>query len=267
MTYNAFSSDYDRFVNWPARLAFELPFLEAQIRVLGSDTPARVLDAACGTGMHAIALAQHGMLTAGADISAGMVAQAQANARAAGLDLTFEVVGFGELARTFAVDPLYPFDALLCLGNSLPHLLSPQALAAALADFAACLRTGGLLVLQNRNFDSVLAGRERWMEPQAHRESEQEWIFLRFYDYLPDDLIDFNILTLHRVKDGPWEQRLATTTRLRPLRHDDLLQALKAAGFASIQTYGSLKGEPYEPETSGNLVVTATVPDFANPTR
>jgi glycine/sarcosine N-methyltransferase len=69
---------------------------------------------------------------------------------------------------------------------TLPHLLTPADLAAALADFAACLRPGGLLLIQNRNLDAVLVRRQRWMEPRARREGEAEWLFLRFYDFEPD---------------------------------------------------------------------------------
>ena len=35
--YNAFSVNYDRFVNWQERLAFELPFLESQLQSLVQD--------------------------------------------------------------------------------------------------------------------------------------------------------------------------------------------------------------------------------------
>ena len=62
--YDSFSSDYDRFVNWPSRLEAELPFIQAQLDAAGAR---RVLDAACGTGRHAIALAERGYATAGAD--------------------------------------------------------------------------------------------------------------------------------------------------------------------------------------------------------
>ena len=70
--YDTFSSDYDRFVNWNARLAAELPWIEQQLQTVRrrSQAPARVLDAACGTGMHPIALAQRGFAAAGADLSA-----------------------------------------------------------------------------------------------------------------------------------------------------------------------------------------------------
>jgi SAM-dependent methyltransferase len=247
--YDAFSSDYDRFVNWQARLSFELPFIESQLQAAGAR---RVLDAATGTGMHAIALAQRGYLAAGADLSAPMIAQARQNASRAGVQARFEAVGFGGLAQAFQAD--LPFDAVLCLGNSLPHLLNAADLGRALADFAACLRPGGLLLVQNRNFDAVMASRERWMPPQAHREGELEWIFLRFYDYLADGLIQFNVITLRREAAGDWQQSIGST-RLYPQRQAELQGAVELVGFEDVSVFGSLSGEPFEAEKSGNLVL------------
>jgi glycine/sarcosine N-methyltransferase len=257
--YDGFSADYDRFVNWPARLAEELPFIEGQMQTTGA---CRVLDAACGTGMHAIALARQGYEVVGADLSAGMVERARANARAecasapADVDARFEVAGFGELAACAGTG----FDAVLCLGNSLPHLLTPVDLEAALADFAACLRPGGLLLIQNRNFDAVLARGERWMEPQAHREGDTEWLFFRFYDFEPDGALTFNMVTLRREGLGDWSQHVATT-RLWPLRQAESVAALEAAGFGDIVCWGDMQGNPFEPERSGNLVVSCRLAD------
>lgn len=247
--YEAFSADYDRFVNWPARLAAELPFIERAIAQ--ADSLRYVLDAACGTGMHAVALARQGWRVAGADLSLGMIARAWANARVAGVEVRFEVAGFGELHPRFGSN----FDGVLCLGNSLPHVLTPDALRAALADFAACLRPGGVLLIQNLNYDRILARRERWMEPQAHREGEQEWLFLRFYDFDPDGLLTFNIVRLYRA-GGPWEQRVLST-RLWPLRQAELTAALVEVGFANITLCGDMEGTPFDPDRSPNLVIVA----------
>ncbi len=249
--YDTFSSDYDRFVNWKARLSFELPFIEQLVQPLGA--PPRLLDAACGTGMHAIALAQRGYPTCGADLSAPMIERARENAAAGSSKVRFETAGFGQLAQTFGRQQ---FDAVLCLGNSLPHVITAEALTGALADFAACLRPGGLLLVQNRNFDAVMASKERWMEPQAHREGDAEWIFLRFYDYEPEDLISFNIVTLRRKGSAPWEQQV-TTTRLRPQLQAGLVTALQSAGFEQINCWGSMNGAAFEALKSGNLIVTA----------
>jgi len=248
MMYDAFSSDYDRFVNWPGRLSAELPFLTQQLQAAGAQ---RVLDAACGTGMHAIALAQRGFSVVGADLSSGMIDRARLNATSSGLPVQFVAAGFGELAQSFSPGS---FDALLCLGNSLPHVLTSAGVAAALADFAACLRPGGLLLVQNRNFDAVTARQERWMEPQSHREGGDEWVFLRFYDFDSDNLITFNVITLRRSEGGSWSQQVAAT-RLRPLLQGETFEALAAAGFGKLAAYGGMGEAPFDPASSGNLVM------------
>lgn len=249
--YNDFSAEYDRFVDWSARLAAELPFIEERLQKVGAR---RVLDAACGTGMHAVALARRGYQVVGTDVSAGMIERARANAAAAGVEVRLEVAGFGELAH--ALGEREGFDAVLCLGNSLPHALTPASLQATLSDFAECLRPGGVLLLQNLNYDRILTHRQRWMEPQARREGEAEWLFLRFYDFDSDGLLTFNVVSLHRVGHGPWEQRVMST-RLRPLRHAELTAALEAAGFREISVWGELQGAPFKAERSPNLVMEA----------
>jgi SAM-dependent methyltransferase len=255
--YDTFSEDYDRFVNWTSRLEYEFPFIEKQLEALeGVGRPIRILDTACGTGIHALGLAKRGYVTAGADLSAGMIERARANAAAAGVTVRFAAAGFGALAKTFSVEGVFPFDALLCMGNSLPHVLTPQDLALALTDFARCLRPGGLVLIQNRNFDAVLAKRERWMEPQSNQEGDNEWIFLRFYDYELDGLINFNFVTLRRQTGGEWRQHVAATF-LYPLKQVELVAALKASGFEGIRCYGDMTGAAFDPANSGNLIITA----------
>jgi glycine/sarcosine N-methyltransferase len=248
--YETLSSDYDRFVDWPTRLTRELPFIMDMLRKRGART---VLDAGAGTGMHAIALVQQGYQAAGSDISYGMVEQARLNAQSAGVQVRFEIAGFGELAHTFGGTC---FDALLCLGNSLPHLLSHAALDKTLADFAACLKPSGMLLIQNRNFDAVVANHSRWMEPQSHTEDRAEWIFQRFYDFEPDGLLTFNMVILKRLGQGTWNQQVITS-RMRPLLKVELILCLREAGFSSLKLFGSMGGEAFDAEKSPNLVVLA----------
>jgi SAM-dependent methyltransferase len=247
--YEDFSADYDRFVDWPGRLAAELPFIDRELQTVGAR---HVLDAACGTGMHALALGRRGYTVLGADLSSGMIQRARANAVAAGVAARFVVAGFRDLSAETGGG----FDALLCLGNSLPHVLTPAALREALADFAACLRPGGLVLIQNRNFDAVVARRQRWMEPQAHQEGEKEWLFLRFYDFEAEGMIIFNLVTLRRERGGEWRQQVASA-RLWPMRKDQLVMALEATGFRQAICYGDMQGAGFDPAGSPNLVVVA----------
>jgi SAM-dependent methyltransferase len=250
MIYDDFSIDYDRFVNWQGRLALEMPFLENKLKKAGVK---RVLDTACGTGMHAIALAHRGFKMAGADVSQGMIKRARINAEASETDIRFEAAGFGEMQPTFGSQA---FEAVICLGNSLPHLLTKESLTAALKDFVACLTPGGLLIIQNRNFDAVMQKRERWMEPQSAQEEQTEWLFLRFYDYDADGLITFHVVTLRRVAGKTWTQN-DIVTRLQPILHDEMKSSLETAGFERVDCYGDLTGAPFDAKTSGNLVVVA----------
>ena len=248
--YDTISSDYDRFVNWQGRLSVELPFI---LEKLHEKQAKYILDAATGTGMHAIALAQLGYQACGADISRGMIDRARRNASSAGVQVRFEIAGFGALTQVF---DQHSFDALLCLGNSLPHLLSIPELSAALVDFAACLKPDGLLVIQNRNFDAVMAQHDRWMEPQSHSEGDVEWIFQRFYDFDPDGLLTFNMVTLKREARGKWSQHV-TSSLLRPLLKDELISSLAEAGFVNLAPLGNMTGAPFDPMSSPNLIVLA----------
>ena len=244
--YDALAADYDRFVDWPARLAHELPFFD---ELFEGHEVRRVLDAACGTGHHALALARRGYQAAGADLSAAMVERARANAAAASLDVPFAVAGLGDLHRLGRT-----FDAVLCLGNSLPHLLTAEALARALADFAVVLRPGGLLVVQSRNFDRVWARRERFMGPQSHRQGDDEWLFVRFYDYGAETLT-FNMVRLRRNGQG-WSQDVQST-ELRPIFQPQLAADLAAAGFSRVDFYGGYDAAAFDPDESGDLLAVA----------
>jgi 2-polyprenyl-3-methyl-5-hydroxy-6-metoxy-1,4-benzoquinol methylase len=248
--YESLSSDYDRFVDWQSRLSIELPFILEKLRESDSKY---VLDAATGTGMHAIALAQLGFQASGADISRGMIERACMNARSAGVQTRFEIAGFGTLADTFGAAS---FEAVLCLGNSLPHLLSRNDLDKTLVDFAACLKPGGMLLIQNRNFDAVIANHDRWMEPQTHSEGDAEWIFQRFYDFEPDGSLIFNMVTLTRNTQSKWTQQIVAS-RMRPIMKVELILSLSEAGFVSQTPFGDMTGTAFDPEKSPNLVVLA----------
>ena len=251
--YEDLSADYDRFVDWETRLTFELGFLLEEIGKAKSGAgraQRRVLDVACGTGHHAIAFAQAGHAVTAVDAEPAMVARARDNVRAANVEVAVHTAGFGGLAASVPG----PFDAITCLGNSLPHLLTVQALDVALADMAAVLNPGGVLIVQNRNFDGVLARQERFMQPEAHSTPDGEWLFFRFYDWEPETL-RFNMVRLHKSGDEPWTSQVRQT-RLRPRRAKELTAAFGRAGLTVRRTLGSYRGELFG-DTSTDLVLVA----------
>ncbi len=256
--YDSLSQNYDRFVNWQNRLAHEMPFIVSQLESPGKEpSQISVLDTACGTGMHVIELKKRGYQAYGTDLNKAMILQALENAAAFNVSSCFKAVGFGEISQYVKKNQFSGgFDALLCLGNSLPHILSRSDLDAALADFRECLASGGFLLIQNRNFDNVIQNRQRWMEPQSFHSKDGEWVFIRFYDFEPDGSIHFHILTLHRQESPEWEQHVEST-HLFPWTAQTMTKALEEAGFTKINLFGSMAGEPFNLETSGNLIIRA----------
>ena len=249
--YDVLGDDYDLMVSWEERLEREKRFFRGLFAAHGVR---RVLDCACGTGMHAVAFARWGLVSAAADLSPVMVEHARGNARAAEVSVDLRVAGFGEMAASFEGT----FDAVTCLGNSLPHLPDDASLRACLADFHAVTRPGGVLVIQNRNYDRVLRDRQRFMPVAARSDPDGETLFIRITDFparQSDESIDFTLVTL-RKKGGAWSQS-AHSTPLRALRRATLEGTLAAAGFSSIEAYGGYGGAPFDSQGSSDLVIVA----------
>jgi glycine/sarcosine N-methyltransferase/sarcosine/dimethylglycine N-methyltransferase len=234
-------------VNWRERLARETPFLDERLRAAGAR---RLLDVGSATGHHAAHLAGLGYAVVGVDPSAAMVERARA-LTAGRQGVEFVQAGFGGLRTSVAED----LDAVLCLGNTLPHVGSQEGLLAALADIAAVLRPGGLLILQQLNYDRILARRQRFLGQTAGATAEREFLFFRFYDYA-DAGLTFNMLIQQRPKGGAWEWRLEST-RLYPVLSSHLAEALSRTGFDAGQTFGNYAADRFDPLESNDLIVVA----------
>jgi len=263
--YDALAPMFDVMTDWDARLDAEGPFLRAILEEAGSQS---VLDAACGSGGHALALARWGYEVAGVDASPVMVEMARRKAAEAGLDLPFAVADLGSLALlaggearegdSAGVLRLAPYDAVLCLGNSLPHLLAQADLVEALSGMGALLKPGGLLVLQNLNYDLRWQKQPRWFAAQGGELDGREVLVWRFADYdIPTGRISFHIALFTRQESG-WQVAVHTTPH-RPLFQSDLDAALAEAGFDQPAAYARMAWPPeaYDRNASGDLVVVA----------
>ena len=241
--YREMAGQYDRMTRFVQRLPGERAMLEAWRTRHGFR---RVLDAACGTGLHAIALAQLGAEVTGADLSPEMLARALYHAEEAGVKVKWIPAAMQTLAQ--AVEG--PFDALLCLGNSLPHLIDREELTATLTGFHRLLAPGGLLLLQWINYDAVLARKRRIVA--IHRDGETE--FIRFYDF-GDPLLRFNILEIDWSLQPPIHR--LQSVMLYPWRRVEVEAAVIAAGFGGMEIYGDMERGKYAQARSQNLVLAA----------
>ena len=212
---------------------------------------ASAVDAACGTGLFAIELARGGVEVVGSDISAGMLKSAPPNAAAAGVDTdlcTWVRAPMQELSDRISGGR----DAVLCMGNSIPHLLTDDDLSGTLAGFVVLLAAGGVVAIHLLNYARVLSANDRIVG--ITRTGSKE--FVRFYDF-DRDSVGFNILEIQWDDEGRCSHNLLTTP-LRPHLPAELIDALAAAGFENIETFGDLRFNPFDLETSDTLLLTAT---------
>jgi len=245
--YDRLAQEYDRMTRFRERLQTEGVLLEPWVRDFGLTT---VLDAACGTGLHSIVLAKMGVRVTGTDLSVNMLALARTHAKKQNVKVRFVRAGFGHVYRKVRG----PFDAVLCLGNSLPHLRTPAELTQALRDFHHLLRPGGLLLIQLLNYERILKRKERLIGVRA----DKELTFVRFYDFL-EEKVRFNVLTLRN--NGNAIPSSLRSTELFPYRKRNLLPALKKAGFVRFGFFGSLDRKPWSSEESADLVIACRKPE------
>lgn len=247
--YDALAPLFDVMTDWEARLAAEGPFLRAILAEVGAHS---VLDVACGSGGHALALARWGYATAGVDASSPMVALARSKAARAGLEVPFAVAELAGLPEQFGEQK---WDAVLCLGNSLPHLLTDEDLIGALRGMAAVMSPGGLLLLQNLNYDLRWQTQPRFFLPQGGSLNGQEVLVWRFADYdVTAGRIAFHVALFRKAPKAGWTVEVHTTPQ-RPLLKAAIEQSLAAVGFEAARAYGqmTLPAPPFDPASSGIL--------------
>lgn len=114
---------------------------------------ARILDCAAGTGQLAVGLAACGFHVVATDASAAMITRTRALAASHGVKVDAVTCSWEELPD----QEFEPFDAVLCVGNSLAHAIGRAGRQTALAAMAAVLGDDGLLVVTSRNWEKVRA--------------------------------------------------------------------------------------------------------------
>lgn len=237
--YNYLADLYDGMTQFPARLDANRVLLG---ELLDRYPAGRVLDMGCGTGVHTIALAQLGIDATGIDVSTGMLEKAAAHAAEAGTQV--ELLHGDFLTRVSRT----PVDVLLCLGNSLPHLDAPEALQDVLAHWRSLVKQDGHVILQLLNYRRVLDAGERIVNIRR----DGATTIVRFYDFL-EHRLRFNILSITETPEG-MEHDLQSTL-LSPFTSEEIEHAAHAAGFSTVEEFGSLRFAPFTQEST-DLVMT-----------
>jgi SAM-dependent methyltransferase len=151
----------------------------------------RVLDAGGGPGRYTIALAERGYTMTLLDLSPGTVALARRKVAAAGPAVAARVEACVEGSFTdLAAFPDGRFDAVLCLGAALSHVVDPAARRRTLAELRRVAKPGAPLVVSGLNRIAGYRGVVQW--PYTWGKA-----------YYPDGLAAFAATGSARGAEGP----------------------------------------------------------------
>lgn len=215
----------------PERTSLEVEFVASQL-----PGGARVLDVPCGTGRHAVALAERGFLVAGLDISDAVLAVA----REAGPSL--------DLRRGDMRDLPWPdrsFDAVINLWTAFGYFESQDEDERVLAEFARVLAADGTLILDTVNQTAFVRG----FQKQTFEELDGV-LYLQEHDY--DILSGRSRARWTFVRDGnrrvlAFDHRLYTTP--------EYVAMLDRAGFRPESFYGGFDGVELGRDTWRQIIV------------
>src|SRR6266700_2350331 len=236
-SYLTFAADYDWLfdddvltdggaINYPAAARLFQ-------RTSGADRTRTVLDASCGTGINAAALARRGFDVWGTDGSEAMVEQAAARFRREQLAIPVRRCLWADLPRTLAER----FDIVLCVGNSLVHAAGRDAMVEALSGLRQMARPGGYVVIDSRNWEKLHA--ERRIVRVANRVVARDGRrCLNLYAWeIPERLQDEHVAHIvFLFEDAERVETHEYPVSFRPFTVAELRERLELAGLREVDT-------------------------------
>lgn len=235
---------YDALIDWPKRLAREEPFYRHVFTQAGVRS---VVDAACGSGRHAAMFHEWGLQVEAADVSLEMIELARRNfGEPSGL--RWVVRGFDQPVASA------PFDAAVCVGNSLALAPDRKTAAEAVRQLLAAVRPGGIVVVQVLNLRrmpdgpcvwqvikrAMVAGRELLLVKGVHRSGSAGFV-------------DLVVVPLD-AKAPPFTE----SSPLLGVEAEELQQMAADAGAVTVSLFGDYQRTPFDTGQSPDIIMLAT---------
>jgi SAM-dependent methyltransferase len=235
---------FEEIVDWPKRLANEALFYRRLFARIGVR---RVVDVASGTGRHAELFHSWSLQVEGSDISPRMIELARKRFGEPN-GLRWVVRGYDEPIKSSE-----PFDAAVCVGNSLALAPDKAVVQQALQEMLAAVRKGGLVVSHVLNLWHLPDGPCVWHKCKRTTFSQGEVLLVRgvhrcgsrgYVELIVADLAG------HIPMRGESAQLLG-------LDASELEQMARKAGAAQIRFFGGYQEQPFDRQESVDLIMVA----------
>ncbi|MDB6142721.1 MAG: hypothetical protein JWP80_1765 [Pseudomonas sp.] len=216
-----FVSRWDELIDWEKRASGEGNFFVDQLRKANAFS---VLDVSTGSGFHAVQLRKAGFYVVACDGSPTMVKRAAQNFHRYGQSIPLHQSDWLDL------DPrkLGTFDAVVCLGSSLCHVFDQNNRHQVLKRFRSLLKPGGLLIVDQRNFQAIRAGRFK---------STGQYYYCGTTAYVGLGEVSEEVCEFVYT----FSDRTSFRLRVYPILPTQLSAEIESADFDRVRSYGDFK--------------------------
>ncbi|MBM4762908.1 class I SAM-dependent methyltransferase [Bacillus sp. B15-48] len=198
-----------------------------------------ILDIGAGTGSMAIALGEHGANVTAIEPEETMSEEIRLKAGLKGLSVAVSTLSMEQIDELRGT-----FDGMYCIGNTLAHLQTLNAVEKFLGNCYQNLQVNGRFIVQLVNYDKVLAN-DNFAFPDIIKEN---FTFTRKYKKDKDRIL---FKTIVKTKNELFEN----TVPLYPLTSEQLINKLENAGFQKIDVYGNYKKDPFTIDSQALITV------------
>ncbi|MBP8129525.1 MAG: class I SAM-dependent methyltransferase [Candidatus Hydrogenedentes bacterium] len=230
---------YDALASKAGRIERERPLL---LRLLREAPGGNVLELACGTGLHALLLAEAGATVLATDLSADMIDYARRVRPHP--HITYRV---GDMRRIEGG----PCDWALCLGNSLSLIATEADLDTVFSGLRAALCPNALCFVQLLNYAAPSAQQPRHRIERATVDGAP---VIAVKNLVPDGAHTLLNLSFF-VGAGSGRTSVSETAVLRNWTADEISGVAAGQGFSVRETFGSFDGSPYDPANAPDLLI------------
>jgi len=189
-----------------------------------------------------------GLRVEGADLSENMIERARTNLGEPA-NLRWTVRGFDQ-----PIEPKEPFDAAICIGNSLALAPDTETVQRAVREMLAAVRSGGVVVLHVLNLWRFPDGPCKWRKCKRATLERGDVLIAKgvhragAYGYV--DLIIASLESSTKMQTD--------SIRFLGIEAQTLADCAENGGAAAVRVFGGYEEQPYDRETSTDLIVAAT---------
>ena len=212
-----------------------------------------LMEIGCGTGAHAVELAQLGFDVQGVDMSEGMLEAADARRSSLAPDLARKLEFAQGDARTVRLGK--KFDAVISLFHVMSYQTSNADLGAAFETAREHLEPGGVFVFDCWYGPAVL---RQWPSVTEKNLSDESTAVARRAEpviHATENVVDVNYTVVVTDRMTVASETLKETHRMRYLFTPEIETALSAAGMKLVDSRGWMTDSPPGFETWGAVFV------------